>query len=155
MKKLSFWFGFVALCTVDAPCTEAFIGRYPMLFSFSFNLSLSSKGSAWNRREAANPRSIMLCGTPWFKAYRKPTSSHAWRSFSASNSSAPGSPAKYGPKSMMGISSDTAEVSLTAYCLNRCIDPSGNAEHGCKPLDGLPGRAFPDGQQGRLYQAGR
>ena len=26
-KKLSFWFGLVALCTVEAPCTEAFIGR--------------------------------------------------------------------------------------------------------------------------------
>ncbi len=27
MKKLSFWFGWVALCTVEAPCTEAFSGR--------------------------------------------------------------------------------------------------------------------------------
>ena len=27
MKKLSFWFGRVALCTVEAPCTEALIGR--------------------------------------------------------------------------------------------------------------------------------
>jgi hypothetical protein len=26
-KKLSFWFGLVALCTVEAPCTEALIGR--------------------------------------------------------------------------------------------------------------------------------
>ena len=26
-KKLSFWFGRVALCTVEAPCTEALIGR--------------------------------------------------------------------------------------------------------------------------------
>jgi hypothetical protein len=48
-KKLSFWLGFVALCTVEAPCTDALIGRYPILFSFSWNFAMSSVFT-WRRR---------------------------------------------------------------------------------------------------------
>ena len=57
-----------------------------MLFWFSFSASLSSRGSAWNSREAAKAASITACDTPWpFTVCDTMTEPRSW-TISASSS---------------------------------------------------------------------
>src|SRR6266702_90057 len=75
----------------------------PLLCSFRRSATFASYGWAWKRRASANARPIRSRETPWLTTMKKPMPSRASRSSAAVASRAPGAPAMYRPRSMVGM----------------------------------------------------
>src|SRR5215467_6357802 len=94
--------------------------------------SLASMGWAWKRRASSKVSSTRACGIPWFTITKKPTSWSARPSSAAVAAAAAGRPARYGPRSITGITMPEGSTGRGRWpCGNRPWRWRGSGTLGC------------------------
>src|SRR5262252_2385759 len=94
--------------------------------------SLASMGWAWKRQASSKVSSTRACGIPWFTITKKPTSWSARPSSAAVAAAAAGRPARYGPRSITGITMPEGSIGRGRWpCGNRPWRWRGIGTPGC------------------------